>query len=539
MLRVAAYCRVSTDQEDQANSFESQQRYFRGCIARNPDWVLQDIYADEGLSGTSTRKRKRFNAMIQAAREGKLDLILTKEVSRFARNTVDTLAYTRELRALGVGVLFLLDHINTLEADGELRLTIMASIAQEESRKTSERVKWGQQQRMAQGVVFGGPLLGYTVQGGRITLEPEGAKAVEAIFRKYLEEGKSAGTIARELQAEGVRSSRGNLSWSAATVLKILKNEKYCGDLVQKKTYTPDYLSHGKKYNRGQEELIVLRDHHAPIIDRETWAAVQREIARRRRSNPAEKGHGSRYPLSGKIFCGCCGSAFLARRKSSSAGVYRVWRCGKATREGRLRKDAQGRSLGCNVGCQLREADAMDILRQTVETLPLDRRAVIRSLAHVVEEALANTDGGRDLHRLSRELETLQKRKQQALEALFDQIITREEFRLMDQRYEEKVARLKEQMEALGTDRASGAQERARILSAVHGIVAGGTAGDAFYSRLLHCMTVHSGGRVEVRLAALPTRWIFALDDEVPAAQNDASVPISVSNPFSSGQGME
>ena len=148
MIQVAAYCRVSTDKEDQANSFETQQRYFREWIDRNPEWMLQEIYADEGISGTNTKKRTQFNRMIRAAREGKIDLIITKEVSRFARNTVDTLEYTRELRKRGIGVLFLNDNINTMDADGEPRLTIMSSIAQNESRMTSDRVKWGQKRCM-------------------------------------------------------------------------------------------------------------------------------------------------------------------------------------------------------------------------------------------------------------------------------------------------------------------------------------------------------------------------------------------------------
>ncbi|MGN8895845.1 recombinase family protein [Flavonifractor sp. HCP28S3_F3] len=280
-VRVAAYCRVSTDKEDQANSFENQQRYFLACIQRNPDWVLQNIYADEGISGTSTKKRKQFNAMIAAARAGELDLILTKEVSRFARNTLDTLAYTRELSRRGVGVLFLIDNIDTRQQDGELRLTIMSSIAQEESRKTSQRVKWGQARRMEQGVVFGGSLLGYDVQDGQITVNQEGAEIVRRIFHACLIDHKSTAVIARELREAGIPSSRGIVKWSAATVWKVLKNEKYCGDLVQKKTYTPDYLTHEKKYNRGEEAMIIIRDHHTPIIDRKTWDAVQQELARR------------------------------------------------------------------------------------------------------------------------------------------------------------------------------------------------------------------------------------------------------------------
>ena len=278
MLQVAAYCRVSTDKEDQANSFEAQQRYFREYIQRQPDWELQGIYADEGFSGTSTNKRVEFNKMLHAAELGQIDLIVTKEVSRFTRNTVDALQITRELRRRGVGVLFLNDSLDTRTNDGELRLTIMSSVAQDESRKTSERSKWGQMRSMEKGVVFGGSLLGYDVIGGKMTVNPEGAEVVRLIFHKYLQERKGCSTIARELREAGIFSSKGNCLWSSATVTKILKNEKYCGDLIQKKTYTPDYLTHEKKYNHGKEPLVELKDHHEPIIDRETWQAVQREL---------------------------------------------------------------------------------------------------------------------------------------------------------------------------------------------------------------------------------------------------------------------
>ena len=279
MLQVAAYCRVSTDKEDQANSFEAQQRYFREYIQRQPDWELQGIYADEGFSGTSTNKRVEFNKMLHAAELGQIDLIVTKEVSRFTRNTVDALQITRELRRRGVGVLFLNDSLDTRTNDGELRLTIMSSFAQDESRRTSERSKWGQMRSMEKGVVFGGSLLGYDVIGGKMTVNPEGAEVVRLIFHKYLQERKGCSTIARELREAGILSSKGNCLWSSATVTKILKNEKYCGDLIQKKTYTPDYLTHEKKYNHGKEPLVELKDHHESIIDRETWQAVQRELS--------------------------------------------------------------------------------------------------------------------------------------------------------------------------------------------------------------------------------------------------------------------
>ena len=178
MIKVAAYCRVSTDKDDQANSFESQQRYFREYIDRQPDWELVDVYADEGITGTSTKKRTAFNRMINDAYQGKIQIIVTKEISRFSRNIVDTLTYTREQKQLGVGVRFIIDGIDTMDPESEMLLGIMSAIAQEESRKTSSRVKWGQTRQMERGVVFGPSLLGYDVKGGQLTVNPEGAELV-------------------------------------------------------------------------------------------------------------------------------------------------------------------------------------------------------------------------------------------------------------------------------------------------------------------------------------------------------------------------
>ena len=224
MIRVASYCRVSTDQEDQANSFVSQQLYFRQYVQRQPDWELYEIYADEGITGTSTKKRAAFNRMIHDAYMGKFQLIITKEVSRFSRNILDTISFTRELKEIGVGVLFMNDGIHTLDPDAELRLSIMASIAQEESRKTSSRVKWGQTRQMERGVVFGQSLLGYDVKNGKLTVEPEGAALVRLIFHKYGVEKKGTSVIARELQEAGYRTYSGNVKWSTSQIVKMLNN---------------------------------------------------------------------------------------------------------------------------------------------------------------------------------------------------------------------------------------------------------------------------------------------------------------------------
>ena len=539
IIRVAAYCRVSTDKEDQANSFESQQRYFQTYIQRNPEWSLQNIYADEGISGTSTRKRTQFNAMIASAREGKLDLIITKEVSRFARNTLDTLTYTRELDRYGVGVLFLIDNIDTRQQEGELRLTLMSSLAQEESRKTSQRVKWGQTRQMEQGVVFGGSLLGYDVADGVISIDPEGAKVVRQIFHKYLNEHKGTTVIARELQEEGILSSRGNCKWSASTVLKILKNEKYCGDLVQKKTYTPDYLTHEKRYNHGQEKLVILQNHHAPIIDRETWEAVQRELRRRSRRPASDHGHGNRYSLSGKIQCSVCGSCFLARQKKTRSGTpYRVWRCGKAIAEGAQFANARG----CQVGRQIRERTAMELFHQVFRSVPLDWDAITEHLTHLVGSVLQSRAASAvtEISCLERELEETRTNKQRTLEAFLGQSISQEDFFFLNHRWDDRIAELKQQLAAVQQETAGAQDAEADIRAAIQACIQTNVAEDSFCAQLLNHMTVSADGRVEVTLRFLSARWIFALaplskPDLLEAVHSESSVPISVNNPLSSG----
>ena len=387
-LRVAAYCRVSTDRDDQANSFESQQRYFREYIARQPCWELTDIFADEGLSGTSTKKRLAFQRMIACARAGMIDLIVTKEISRFARNTLDSIYYTRELKQHGVGVLFLSDNLYTLDGDAELRLTILASIAQEESRRTSERVKWGQKRRMEQGVVFGRDLLGYDVRGGVLIINEPGAQIVQEIFSKFVNDGKGAHTIARELNEAGVPTAHGG-SWRSSVILRILRNEKYCGDLVQKKTYTPDYLTHEKKYNRGQEACVILRDHHAPIVPRATFEAAGRILDARARTQDGQPKHSRRYPLSGKLRCGTCGGNCAARRKTRRDGSAALsWRCYAATKYGRPRTDAAGRTRGCT-GESLQNEDAMQILEQVWTLLPIDRAGIAADVMAVLNAVIS------------------------------------------------------------------------------------------------------------------------------------------------------
>ena len=553
-MKVASYCRVSTDRDDQANSFESQQRYFKEYIDRQPDWELYQVYADEGITGTSTKKRSAFNRMITDAHMGKFQLILTKEVSRFSRNILDTISYTRELKAIGVGVVFMNDGINSLEPDAELRLSIMGSMAQEESRKTSSRVKWGQTRRMEQGVVFGRSLLGYDVKDGKMTVNPEGAEIVRQIFRKYGIEKKGTSVIARELREAGYKTLSGNSKWSNTYVIKVLKNEKYVGGLVQKKTVTPDYLSHTKKYNHGEEELVIIRDHHEPIIDRELWDIVQAELKKRDRKGDYGGGHSNRYVFSGKIKCGECGASFVSRKKNRKDGTsYRRWGCFTAATEGSRHKDIQGNEMGCNIGKMLRDELAMYILKQTLASLQMDVDGVIQNVTDIAMAAIrAGEEQGIDRPKaLEYQIEQLTQKRANALDAFISQQITKDEMKLLNERYDVELAALRIKLEAIRS-KEGGAYEpealRKDMEKKIAAVVGGKTDSEVFYKNLLNHMVVHKDKRVEVYLNLLPQKWTFTLESphdlttklrirgptQYGVCKNDPSVPISVSNPFSS-----
>jgi len=528
---------VSTDRDDQANSFESQQRYFKEYIERQPDWELYQVYADEGITGTSTKKRAAFNRMIADAHRGKFQLILTKEVSRFSRNILDTISYTRELKALGVGVVFLNDGISTLEPDAELRLSIMGSIAQEESRKTSSRVKWGQTRRMEQGVVFGRSLLGYDVKDGRMTVNPKGAEIVRLIFHKYGVEKKGTSVIARELREAGYKSLTGNAKWSNTYLVKLLKNEKYVGDLVQKKTITPDYLSHAKKYNHGEEELIVIRDHHEPIISRELWDVVQAEMKRRDRKGDYSGGHSNRYVFSGKIKCGECGASFVSRKKNRKDGTsYQRWGCFTAAAEGRKHEDTQGNTVGCDVGKMLRDELAMNILKQTLTSLQMDLDRIIQNVTNIAMEAIqaGEEQETERSEALEHQIEQLTQKKSDVLDAFISRQITRDEMKLVNERYDNELDDLRVRLAAARTKEGIVREKdalRRDIQERITAVVGGKTDSEAFYKNLLDHMVVYKDKRVEVYLNHLPQKWTFELET---LCKNDPSVPMSVSRPFAS-----
>ena len=541
--RVAAYCRVSTDHEDQANSFESQQRYFRQYIERNPDWELYEIFADEGISGTNTKKRSEFKRMIACAKEGDFDLIITKEISRFARNTLDSIYYTRDLKKHGVGVIFMNDNINTLDGDAELRLAIMSSIAQEESRKTSERVKWGQKRQMEQGVVFGRSMLGYDVKDGKMTVNEDGAKIVRLIFHKFANENKGTHVIARELREAGLTPMRVK-EWSNTVILRVIRNEKYCGDLVQKKTFTPDFLSHEKKYNRGEEEFVIIKDHHEPIVSRELFEKANRILDEKSLTQEGKAKHSNRYPFSGKIKCGCCGSSYVARYKNRKNGTrYKAWRCYKSATQGSPHTDKAGNPLGCS-NPSIRNEDAVHIMYLVTRSLQLEEKKITANLLSVIQSVLSvNTDYSH-IEKLKEQIQSVEDKRTQLIDLCISGAITKQEFITKREACDKEISELQDTISGIDQQHLLADQQESvmkEITAAIHEIVSGVEYEDAFYSQILEKMVVQSKDTVDVYLNLLPIKWSYAvakaskgvLDPKIGISETE--IPISVNIARSSG----
>lgn len=348
-IRVAAYCRVSTDSEEQETSYEAQVQHYTDYIRSKPDWDFVEIYADDGISGTNTRKRDEFNRMIADCEAGKIDLILTKSISRFSRNTLDCLKYTRMLKALNIAVFFEKENINTLDSKGEVLLTIMASLAQQESESLSANVRIGIQYRNQQGKVQINHnwFLGYTKDAdGNLVIDPAQAEIVRRIYREYLE-GASFLQIKRSLEADGISNGAGHKKWHESNIQQILTNEKYIGDALLQKTYTVSVLDKKRSINNGQRPKYYVEGSHEAIIDRDVFMKVKAEIARRANLNPDGKRrvYSSKYALSGMVFCGHCGDIYRRVKWNNRGCKSTVWRCVSRVLKGKMDFDCPARTV--------------------------------------------------------------------------------------------------------------------------------------------------------------------------------------------------
>lgn len=335
-IRVAAYCRVSTELEEQQNSYQVQIDYYTDLINKKKEWTLAGIFADEGISGTQTKKRTEFNRMIRMCKRKKIDLVITKSISRFARNTVDCLEYVRQLKDLGIGVIFEKENINTLTMTSEFMIALYGSFAQAESESISKNVSLGVQMAFREGKarIQYSNLLGYRKGADdKPEIVPDEAETVKLIFQLFLD-GLSTQKIADALIAKERPTVSGDLTWNSGMVRKILHNEKYVGDVLLQKTYTVDCITHKKAVNHGERTMYLVSNHHEPIIDRITYNLVQQELARRKSKRKAtskgitEQGkYSSKYALTELLICGECGTLYRRAVWTQTGEKRPVWRC--------------------------------------------------------------------------------------------------------------------------------------------------------------------------------------------------------------------
>ena len=332
-LRVAAYCRVSTDSDEQATSYETQIEHYTSYINGHPDWTLAGIFADDGISGTNTKKREEFNRMVDECMAGNIDMVITKSISRFARNTLDCLKYIRQLKEKSIPVYFEKENINSMDSKGEVMLTIMASLAQQESQSLSQNVKLGLQYRYQQGEIQinCARFLGYTKDENKhLVIVPEEAEIIKRIYREYLE-GASMLKIARGLEADAILNGAGKERWHTSNINQILRNEKYIGDALLQKTYTVDFLTKKRVKNNGIVPQYYVEGSHEAIIPREVFMQVQEELVRRRIVHTSPNGKtrtfSSNHCFAQIVICGNCGEVFRRVHWNNRGKKSIVWRC--------------------------------------------------------------------------------------------------------------------------------------------------------------------------------------------------------------------
>lgn len=393
-LRVAAYCRVSTDDEEQLTSYEAQQNYYTDKIMTNREWTMAGIFADEGITGTSARKRPEFLKMIRLCKQKKIDIVLTKSISRFARNTVDCLNYIRALRELGIAVIFEKENINTLEADSEILITMLGAFAQAESESISANVRWGKRQAMREGktIIQYNRLYAYEKgEDGKPKIIQEQADVVRSIYDQYLS-GASLRMIKDRLEAEQIPNVTGGSQWTITAIRSILTNEKYCGDVLLQKTYISDCISRKVIRNTGQLPMYLVQNHHEGIVERKTFDAVQAEMARRSAGkSPSQKNaptgmtsYASKYALSERLVCGECGTLYRRCTWSKQGRKRIVWRCVSRLDYG---------TKYCHNSPTLDEEPLQKAILAAINSVMSEKSTLIRKITSAMEMELAPVPG--------------------------------------------------------------------------------------------------------------------------------------------------
>lgn len=437
-LRVAAYCRVSTDHEEQQTSYKTQIEYYTKYIKENPNWKFVKIFADEGLSATSTAKRKEFLEMMEMCKEGKIDLILTKSTSRFARNTLDTLQYVRMLKDIGVAVIFEKEKINTAEINSEMILQLYAMFSQAESESISNNVKDGRRKGYKIGKVpmMYGNILGYRKgENDKPEIVPKEAEIIVAMFTKFLE-GDSLKDIGKWLELQGIKTIKGNSRWSKSVIKSILENEKYKGDVLIQKSFTADLFSKRSIKNTGELPMYLIKNHHIPIIEPEVFDKVQYELKRRYNKTINENSatrYSSKYALTDIVVCGECGAKYKRVTWTSLGEKRIVWRC-----KSRL---AYGKKL-CKNSPTIDEADLHRAIIKSLNMMLKSKSTLNEMLKGSLAALLGANRGEMRIGSISNEITMLNNR-------IYDMVREEIENRTDTDVIEQKCAELYEKIQSL------------------------------------------------------------------------------------------
>lgn len=431
--RVAAYVRVSTDGEEQLNSFQSQKRYYQDKISKNPEWAMVGIYSDEAVTGTKTLHRNGFLNMIQDCMDGLIDVILTKSISRFSRNLVDTLQYVRMLKEKGIAVIFEKENINTLSMESEMALALLSTLAQNEVESLSANVKMGVKMKMKRGEMMGfNGCLGYDYhkEDKSITVNQDEAEVVRFIFDRYLE-GYGANAIVRLLERAGKINKKGEVKWTSSGVRGILKNEKYKGDLLLGKTFTVDPISKRRLANMGEEEQYYIKDNHEPIVSREVWEKAKEIRESRYRPNTMSDAatrtkYSRKFAFSSKCQCAFCGTYFTRRSHHQDTQHKKpVWKCRTATNKG---------IANCPNSKAIDEVIIENAFLEMFQLLAENFDDVLESVLLSVENTLVTDESAMKLERMTKKLSTLESKRKKLTDMLLDDKITKEAY---DEKYDD------------------------------------------------------------------------------------------------------
>ena len=455
-LRVTFYARVSTDKDEQINSLENQVQYYTQFIKEKRNWTYVQGYVDEGISGTSTKKRDSFLRMIADAKAGRFDFIITKEISRFSRSTLDSIKYTQELLEHDVGVLFQNDNINTLDSDSEFRLVVMAGVAQDEVRKLSERLKFGFRQAIKNGHVLGNDKLwGYDKKDCVLTINEEEAQVVRRIFDLYANQQMGIRRISQTLYDEGFTSRKGNV-FNVLTIRHILCNPKYKGWYCANKSQTVDYRSKRKIF-LDESEWVMYPDPSIPaIVSEELWDranALYKRRSQQMMSHQSRAEFHNRYPYSGKIICDEHGTSFHRQVLKSKSGEKEVWQCKVYRDKGRKACSAP----------QIRTAELNQIMAGIFNQLAQNKRAIIDAVVTVLQSVPDEHDYTQDIRRIEVDLSAIQTKKDRLLEMSIEGVITMAEFKQRNDGFNDQAKSLEEKLTATQIEAEKGRQITAQM----------------------------------------------------------------------------